>query len=145
MRGFKGESRSRPLTLEDGFLFIEVLISGLIIATSIAASMYLFRVGFDVLHRAKTSNILASKVPIAVSIVRGGNFIKKKKSYDLGDGVTLKWKSKFIRSDSPIITTGTSSETFEVSLYKVTFTLSVDDLSEAFEMNVFNYKRRDTF
>ena len=45
------------MTGEKGFLVLEVLIAGLILTASIAASMYLFKMGFANLERANNSNV----------------------------------------------------------------------------------------
>ncbi|MBP1718489.1 MAG: putative rane protein [Deltaproteobacteria bacterium] len=74
-----------------GFIVIEILIAGLILTSSIAATMYLFRMGFEYLERANQSNVLASKLTQATGLIQTLDLQKKSGEEDIGGGISLKW------------------------------------------------------
>ena len=87
---------------EKGFIVIEILIAGLILTASIAATMYLFRMGFEHLERANQSNILASKLTQATGLFDTLDLQKKSGEEDIGEGIKLKWDARLLRSSKPI-------------------------------------------
>ena len=125
-----------------GFIVLEVLISGLILTASIAATMYLFRMGFDYLDRANQSNVLSSKLTQATGLLRTLDMQKNDGEEDLGENVTLKWKSQLLESSRPI----KQAEDFslqsihELFLYRVDFSLNYKGIVREYQVNVFRYK-----
>jgi len=72
---------TRPGALKTGgFLVLEILIAGLILTSGIAATMYLFRMGFEHLERAKISNTLSAKLIQASGLIRTLDLQKKKRN-----------------------------------------------------------------
>jgi hypothetical protein len=125
-----------------GFILIEVLISGVILTTSIAATMYLFRMGFDYLERANKSNLLSSKLIQAASLIKNLDLEQKSGSELLGAQVSLKWEARLLGRARPIKKGGEFSvqSLYEISLYRVNIILSVKDIERAYTVNAFRYK-----
>ena len=125
-----------------GFIVLDVLIAGLILTSSIAATMYLFRMGFDYLERANQSNVLSSKLTQAAGLIRTLDLLKNSGEEDLGDDVTLKWKSQLLGSSKPIKGEGemTIQSIHELFLYCVGFTLQYKGNIREYQINVFRYK-----
>ena len=125
-----------------GFIVIEIMIAGLILTASIAATMYLFRMGFDYLERANRSNMLSSKLTQATGLIRTLDIQKKSGEEDLGEGVTLKWESQLLGSSRPVKGQGDSSvpSAHELLLYRVLFSLNYQGIIQEYRVNVFRYK-----
>lgn len=136
-------NKSRPKGNE-GFLLIEILIAGLIITASIAATMSLFRVGFQHLERVNISNKLSSKLPQSVSFLKTIDLEIEEGVEEMGDGVTLVWKSEILERTIPSTETmgKTTSSIHELSLYKLDFQLIYNDVERDYELNVLKYKPR---
>ncbi|MDI6889838.1 MAG: hypothetical protein QMC83_02705 [Thermodesulfovibrionales bacterium] len=133
-----------PLLRENkGFLVIEILIAGLILTASIAATMYLFRVGFQHLGRADVSNILSSKLSQSINLIKTFDLEKKSGIEDIGDGVTLAWEARLLNSTRPVMYTaeGSIPSPHELYLYRVSFQLIYKDAKRDYETNIFSYKR----
>jgi hypothetical protein len=129
-------------TRSNGFIVVEILIAGLILTSSIAATMYLFRMGFDYLERANQSNVLSSKLTQAAGLIRTLDFQKDSGEEDLGEGVTLKWKSQLLGSSKPIRGGGElpTQSLHELLLYRVDFSLNYKGNIREYQTNVFKYK-----
>lgn len=127
---------------EDGFLVLELLIAGLILTASVAATMYLFRVGAEGLERVNNSNLLASKLPQALSLIKELDLGIKEGKEDLGEGVSLSWKAELIEKSRPAIKgwQGDVPGMHELYFYKVYFDLDGRALKREYEINVFRYK-----
>ena len=125
-----------------GFIVVEILIAGLILTSSIAATMYLFRMGFDHLERANQSNILSSKLTQATGLVRTLDFQKDSGEEDIGEGVMLKWKLNLLGSSKPIKGEGEMpiSSLHELLLYRVNFSLQYKGSIREYQINVFKFK-----
>ncbi|KJR40402.1 hypothetical protein MCHI_003694 [Candidatus Magnetoovum chiemensis] len=126
-----------------GFLVIEILICGLILTSSIAATMYLFRVGYEALDKAEASNVIASKVPQAINILRSSDFKTAKSKIDLGDNTEMLWKAKNIGSDNfrkYTLTQGTNK--FDIYLYEIAFSISYKTIKKEYTLNVFKFDRK---
>jgi hypothetical protein len=125
-----------------GFIVVEILIAGLILTSSIAATMYLFRMGFDHLERANQSNVLSSKLTQATGLIRTLDFQKDSGEEDLGDDVTLKWKSQLLGSSKPIKGEDemTIQSIHELLLYRVDFSLQYKGNIRGYRINAFRYK-----
>ena len=118
------------------------MIAGLILTASIAATMYLFRMGFDHLERANQSNILSSKLTQATGLIRTLDMQKKSGEEDLGEGVTLKWDTRLLGSSRPVRGQGefTIASMHELLLYRVLFSLNYKGIVQEYKVNVFRYK-----
>lgn len=127
---------------EKGFLVLEMLIAGLILTSSIAATMYLFRMGFEHLERINTSNAISSKIPQAISLVKALDIGDKSGDADLGDNVWLVWHARLVDKSRPIFDTGEmmAPSMHELFIYKIDFVLSYRKVSREYGLNVFKYK-----
>ncbi|MBP1713304.1 MAG: putative rane protein [Deltaproteobacteria bacterium] len=94
-----------------GFIVIEILIAGLILTSSIAATMYLFRMGFEYLERANQSNVLASKLTQATG-------------------------SRPNRGDAEL----PAPSLHEMYLYRVDFSLHYKGMYREYQIHVFRFK-----
>jgi len=129
-----------------GFLVLEILIAGLILTSGIAATMYLFRMGFEHLERAKVSNTLSAKLVQATGLIQSLDLEQKKGTEDMGDGVSLQWEAGLLNSVRPISADGKglSTSLYELFLYQVKFNLSFQGVSRDSSIHVFKYKARAT-
>ena len=131
---------------ERGFLVLEVLVAGLILTASIAATMYLFRIGAASLERVNDSNLLSSKLPQAVSLIRGLDVDAEQGSTDLGDGVRLEWRSKLVErikssQVNPELAGLRGIGIFDLDLFEVDFSLVREDrLTREYTIHVFRYE-----
>ena len=125
-----------------GFIVVEILIAGLILTASIAATMYLFRMGFDYLGRTHQSNVLSSKLTQAAGLVRTIDLQQSSGEEDIGEGVTLKWKAQLLGSSRPVKEGGgfTTQSLHELLLYRVFFSLDYKGVVREYQVNVFKYK-----
>ncbi|MFA5284174.1 MAG: hypothetical protein WC347_01125 [Smithellaceae bacterium] len=127
---------------QKGFLLVEILIAGLILTASIAAAMYLFRMGYIYLEKANWSNTVSVKLIQAANVIMALDLEKKTGVEDMGDGVTMKWSAHLISSARPTI--GDSEMTvlsmFTLFLYQVKFSLIYRDSSRDYQINVFRYQ-----
>jgi hypothetical protein len=131
---------------EKGFIVVEIMIAGLILTASIAATMYLFRMGFDYLERAKQSNVLSAKLTQATGLIRVLDMEKKSGEEDLGEGVILKWDAQLLESSRPV---KKQVDIFvpsmhELLLYRVLFSLNYKGIVQEYNVNVFRYKPLST-
>ena len=136
-------NKSRPKGNE-GFLLIEILIAGLIITASIAATMSLFRVGFQHLERVNISNQLSSKLAQSVSFLNTIDPEKEEGVEEMGDGVTLVWKSEILERTIPLVEAmdTTTPAIHELSLYKLDFQLIYNVVEKDYELHILIYKSR---
>lgn len=128
---------------ERGFLVLEVLIASLILTASVAATMYLFRIGTEGLERANRSNLLSSKLPQAVNLVKSLDLNSKAGSEDLGDGIIITWNARLLEKTIPdiIMQEGKVKGIHELYLYQVNFDLAGrEGLKREYKLNVFKYK-----
>ena len=127
---------------QKGFIVLEVLISGLILTASIAATMYLFRMGFDYLERANQSNLLSTKLTQATGLIRTLDMQKSSGEEDIGEGVTLKWEARLLSASRP--TKGEAefsvASMHELLLYQVLFSINYKGIPKEYKINVFRYK-----
>ena len=125
-----------------GFLVLEILIAGLILTSSIAATMYLFRVGYVYLEKANKSNILSSKVIEAAGLLKALDMEEKSGEEDMGNGVTLQWEARLLRRTNPFAQGGELAvrSSHEISLYRVQLRLSYMDAVREYQVNAFRSK-----
>ncbi len=127
---------------KEGFIVVEIMIAGLILTASIAATMYLFRMGFEYLERANQSNVLSSKLTQATGLIRTLDMEKKSGEEDLGESVTLKWEARLLGSSRPMKGQAEFAvpSVHELFLYRVLFSLNYKGKVEEYKVNVFRYK-----
>jgi len=130
------------LSREKGFLVLEILIAGFILTASIAAAMYMFRMGYDYLEKANISNTISAKLVQTEGLFRALELQKDSGVEDMGDGVTLKWESRLLGTARPPITGGeiTLPSLHELFLYRINFSLEYKNMSRAYEVNAFRFK-----
>lgn len=127
--------------LNRGFITIDVLIAGVILTAGIAASMYLFRLGFDYLQRANTTNTIALKISQTPALLRTLDLSKESGTEDCGDGVILKWTSKLIAKSRPARMTEFKIQSMhELYLYEVTLNFEYAGIVKTYKINVFRSK-----
>jgi len=134
-------TRQDPLKTR-GFLVLEILIAGLILTSGIAATMYLFRMGLEHLEKAKISNTLSTKLIQVSGLMQTLDLGKKGGIEEMGDGVNLVWDARRLASVQPIATAATgkiSKSSYELSLYKVHFTLSLQGVVREYSLSVFRF------
>jgi hypothetical protein len=126
---------------QKGFLILEVLIAGLILSATVAATMYLFKLGFDYLGRANTSNMFALKLPQAVNLIQILDVESGEGTEDIGDGVTLKWAAKLLGRSKRTSAISESPQTsmYEFLLYGIDFRLSYKSETRDYKTNVFRH------
>jgi hypothetical protein len=126
-----------------GFLVLEILIAGLILTSSIAAAMYLFRMGFVYLEKANDSNIITSKLPQAVNFLKTIDLGQTGGTESIGDDVTLVWESKSIEKTRPLVhySEGSSLSPFEHYLHTLRLKLVYKTLEREYEIRLFRYKK----
>ena len=123
-----------------------MLVAGVILTASVAAAMYLFRIGSQNLERVNNSNNISAKLPQAVSLIRGLDLHKPAGTEELGDGVLLRWESKLIEKLIPGQADFTSpgqiaSAAHELYLFQVEFSLEYEDrLKREYSIHVFRHK-----
>ena len=127
-----------------GFLVLDILIAGVILASCIAATMYLYRVGYESLERANRLNILSGKALHSGSMLRTLISERPSGEEDLGEGVILKWQSKLLgraQARKVDIETGLGSFSLhELLLYRVDFSLKYRGYERSYQEDVFRYK-----
>jgi hypothetical protein len=125
-----------------GFIVIEILIAGLILTASIAATMYLFRMGFEYLERANQSNVLASKLTQATGLIQTLELQKKSGEEDIGEGINLKWEARLLGSSRP--NRGEADipvpSIHELMLYRVDFSLRYKGMYREYQIHVFRFQ-----
>lgn len=125
---------------------METLIAGVILTASVAAAMYLFRIGAENLARVTNSNVISAKLPQAVSLIRGLDLQKPSGTEELGDGVLLRWESSLVEKLIPgpaDLTSGAriASAAHELYLFRVEFSLDYENrLKREYSINVFRHK-----
>ena len=127
---------------EQGFLVLEILIAGLILTASIAASMYLFRMGYTYLEKVNLSNVLSSKLVQTAGLLKTLDMEKQTGVEDMGDDVSLKWTARLLGKAQPTRGGGEFAVTsaHELLLYRVEFSLVYQGVSRDYQTNVFKYK-----
>lgn len=127
---------------QKGFLILEVFIASLILTSSIAATMYLFRIGMEGLQRANDSNVLSSKLPEAVNLLAALDLSQKQGEEYLGNDVSMRWESALIGKTRPVHPTaeGIEQSLHELYLYNVILKFKYQNLAREYTVNVFRYK-----
>jgi len=124
--------------LKKGSITIDVLIAGMILTAGIAASMYLFRLGFQYLEKANTANLIALKISQTPALLRTLDLSKESGLEDLGDGVTLRWTSKLIAKSRPErMAEAKIPSAHELYLYEVTLNFEHKGIAKTYKVNVF--------
>ncbi len=134
MKGCKKKAKSKK-----GFLLVELLISGVILASCIAAAMYLFKIGYQNLDRAEKVYLVYSKLPLAINHIKVSS--EKEGSLDLGDGVKLIWNSDLLAKGLAKGQNGSMEVPFKISLYRVNLTLKRKDDEKRYTLIVLKYEK----
>ena len=121
---------------------LEILIAGLILTAGIAATMYLFRLGYGYLEKARQSNVMSSKLLQAAGLLKTLDLDSQKGAVGMGDGLELKWQARLLMSSK---TTSGGSESalqslHELRLYSVDLTVQYQGLTRDYRLNVFRYR-----
>ena len=128
--------------LKKGSITIDVLIAGMILTAGIAASMYLFKLGFQYLEKANTVNIIALKVSQTPALLRTLDLSEESGIEDLGDGVTLEWTSKLIAKSKPEgLAEVKIPSMYELYLYEVTLKFIYKDKIKTDKIHIFRSKQ----
>jgi hypothetical protein len=127
---------------QKGFLVLEILIAGVILTASIAATMYMFRMGYDYIAKAEQSNIFSSKLVQAVGLLKTLDLEKKSGVEDMGNDVTLTWECRLLGAAKPARGRGEylDASMHEIFLYRMEFSLTYRNTSKEYQINVFRYK-----
>lgn len=129
----------RAIRNKKGFLLIELLISGIILASCIAAAMYLFKIGYQNLGRADKIYLFYSKLPTAVNYIK---YLPEKEGVlELGDGINMIWKSEPIVKGLAMGQKESKEVPFKINLYKVTLILKSSEEEKRFTIMVFKYEQ----
>ncbi|MGO9016285.1 MAG: hypothetical protein ACLQF0_15050 [Dissulfurispiraceae bacterium] len=128
---------------ERGFLILEVMIASLILTAGVAATMYLFRLGFQYLERANDSNLISSKLPQVINFLKVLDMEAQSGTEDMGDDVIMHWDAKLIETVRPVHDTpdGKESHPFNLYLYKVNIRLDYKNLNRDYKINIFRSSR----
>jgi hypothetical protein len=127
--------------LKKGSITIDVLIAGMVLTAGIAASMYLFNLGFQYLEKANTANAIALKISQTPALLRTLDLSQESGVEDLGDGVTLEWTSKLIAKSRPERLAEVKIPSMhELYLYEVTLNFKYKDTIKTYKINVFRSK-----
>jgi hypothetical protein len=129
---------------EKGFLILEVMIASLVLTASVAATMYLFRMGFQYLEQANDSNVISAKLPQAINLLKSVDLgITKDGAEYMGDEVTMQWEAKLLEKTRPVFAgeEGDTPSAYELYLYRVKLLLGYKKLSRRYEINVFRSVR----
>jgi len=125
-----------------GFLVLEILICGLILTASIAATMYMFSLGYGYLEKTRQSNILSSKLIQASGLLKTLDLDRKSGTEEIGEGVTLKWQARLLISSRPSYGEGEFSvqSLHELRIYRVDLSMNYQGMIRDYQINVFRYK-----
>jgi hypothetical protein len=125
-----------------GFLVLEMLVAGMILTASIAAAMYLFRIGAQNLERVENSNLISAKLPQVMSLLRGLDLAKPGGVETLGDGVVLRWESALVDHVVPGQPEAKGARLAqEIGLYRVDFSVEYENrLKREYSIHVFRFK-----
>lgn len=125
-----------------GFLVLEILIAGLILTASIAATMYLFSLGYGYLEKTRQSNVLSAKLIQASGLLKTLELDRQSGTEEMGGGVTMKWQARLLGTSRPIFGEGEFAvqSLHELSIYRVDFTTQYQGMARDYRINVFRYK-----
>lgn len=125
-----------------GFIVLDILIAGLILTASIGITLYLFKQGFKYLENTQNFNILISKIPQAISLIKTLDLKKKQGKEDLGNGVILYWKASLIKTSQPMtyIKETPYASLHEIYLYKISLKLIYKNLVKTYQIYYTTFK-----
>ena len=127
---------------EGGFLLIELLISAVILTASIAATMMIFRGGFQQLERADHSNGISAILPQIMNRLQRTDLNGKEGEEVLGSGIAFHWDARLeSESRSGLFVHELARPIHEIFLYKVHVLLTNGDLSREYDVHIFKSNR----
>lgn len=130
-----------------GFVLVEILISGVIIVSSIAASLYLMRLGLNHIDKIETNNKISSVIPIILNqfeIMTVDDLRSGKGSFNLDDDFRVTWESKVEFSKRPERDgfEGKFLSMYEYYLFNVNFELHYKDVIENKNIKILKYEKK---
>ncbi|MGC9144457.1 hypothetical protein [Hydrogenobaculum sp.] len=136
--------------MDRGFILLDIIIASLILTAAVAASMYLFRIGFKELEQANTVAKITSKIPQAVSYLKTVDFNKEPTGEEDIGQVKLSWKAKLTNKTrlntpkntlfGPMGSGGSMGLPYELYLYHVDFFLSYKNYKNPYHIDILKYK-----
>ncbi len=138
-----------------GFILIDIIIASLILTAAVAATMYLFRIGFKELEQANTVSKIVSKIPQAVSYLKTVDFKTEPQGDESLGEVKLSWSAKLTDTSqinmmkNPLLMGPMAMETMETQkqglpyklyLYHVDFYLSYKNYKNSYHIDILKYK-----
>ena len=124
------------------FIVLDILIAGLILTASIGTTLYLFKQGFRYLENTHNLNILISKIPQTISLIKTLDLKKKQGKEDLGDGVVLYWRAYLIKTSQPMtyIKETPFASLHEIYLYKISLKLIYKNFVKTYQIYYTTFK-----
>ena len=127
---------------EGGFLLIELLISAVILTASIAATMMIFRGGFQQLERADRSNGISAMLPQVMNLLQHKDLNANEGEEALGPGMVLRWNARLDNeSSSGLLVHEMARPMHKIFLYDVHVLLTNGDLSREYDVHIFRSDR----
>ena len=122
---------------EEGFLILEILIAGLILTASIAATMMIFRGGFQQLERADRSNSISAMLPQVLNLLQYKDLNREEGEETLRPGMVFRWKARLEKQSHPSIFLQESmASRHEIYLYTVHIFLKHGELSREYDLHL---------
>lgn len=126
------------------FILIDMIISALILTSAVAATMYLFRIGFKELMKANTVNEISSKIPQAYGFLKTIDFKQTPKGEQtLGENSKLTWNAKLIATaqiQNKTLFISNQNLPYKLYLYEVNFSISYKNYQKHFSTDIMQYK-----
>ncbi|PMP93196.1 MAG: hypothetical protein C0170_00665 [Hydrogenobaculum sp.] len=135
-----------------GFILIDIIIASLILTAAVAATMYLFRIGFKELEQSNTISKIVSKIPQAVSYLKTVDFKTKPQGDENLGEVKLTWDAKLTNTGeinttkNPLIMGPMATDMqiqklpYKLYLYHVDFYLSYKNYKDHYDIDILKYK-----
>ena len=127
---------------EGGFLILEILVAALILTASIAATMMIFRGGFQQLERADRSNGISAMLPQVLNVLQHKNLKIQEGEETLAPGIVLRWNASLENeSRSGLYLQRLVRPIHKIFLYKVHVLLTNGELSREYDLHLFRADR----
>jgi len=127
---------------EGGFLILEILIAALILTASIAATMMIFRGGFQQLERADRSNGISAVLPQVMNLLQHRDLKSHEGEETLSPEIVLRWRASLEgESRSGLFVQEFVLPIHKVFLYKVHVSLTNGELSREYDLHLFRSDR----
>ncbi len=135
-----------------GFILIDIIIASLILTAAVAATMYLFRIGFKELEQANTVSKIVSKIPQAVSYLKTVDFKTEPQGDENLGEVKLSWNAKLTNTSQintmknpllmgPMAMSAQKQQLpYKLYLYHVDFYLTYKSYKDHYKIDILKYK-----